>query len=69
MFGWHGATPVNAIDWMERIIGWLLTIMAISVAAPFWFDLLSRFMNLRNAAPVSRSADNRSESLTQSALL
>ena len=27
--------------------GWLLTIAAISLGAPFWFDLLGRFANLR----------------------
>lgn len=29
--------------------GWLFTIAAISLGAPFWFDLLSRFVNIRGA--------------------
>lgn len=29
--------------------GWIVTILAIGLGAPFWFDLLNRFMNLRNA--------------------
>lgn len=29
--------------------GWLLTIIAISLGAPFWFDILNRFMNVRSA--------------------
>jgi hypothetical protein len=37
------------LTWFERIIGWLLTIFAISLGAPFWFDVLNRFMNLRSA--------------------
>jgi hypothetical protein len=30
-----------------RWIGWLLTALAISLGAPFWFDLLSKFIQLR----------------------
>jgi hypothetical protein len=32
---------------MDRIPGWLLTALAISLGAPFWFDLLNKFINLR----------------------
>jgi hypothetical protein len=40
--------------WMARsvwnhLLGWLITILAISLGAPFWFDLLNRFVNLRSA--------------------
>ena len=30
-------------------IGWLLTALAATLGAPFWFDLLSKFMNVRQA--------------------
>jgi hypothetical protein len=30
-------------------IGWILTALAVSLGAPFWFDTLNRFMNIRNA--------------------
>ena len=33
----------------SRFWGWLLTALAISLGAPFWFDLLNRFVALRNA--------------------
>jgi hypothetical protein len=42
--------------------GWLFTVAAITVGAPFWFDLLSRFVNLRGTGrppeqnPVNRAA-------------
>jgi hypothetical protein len=29
--------------------GWLLTIVALSLGAPFWFDTLSRFSRLRSS--------------------
>jgi len=31
-----------------HIMGWLLTAFAASLGAPFWFDLLNKFMNLRS---------------------
>ena len=37
------------------IVGWLLTIAAISLGAPFWFDLLSKISHLR--ASGTREAD------------
>ena len=33
----------------DRFGGWLITILAVSLGAPFWFDTLSRFMNVRAA--------------------
>ena len=33
----------------RMIVGWLLTIAAISLGAPFWFDLLGRIARLRAA--------------------
>ena len=41
-------------DWIifllnSRLLGWIITALAVSVGAPFWFDTLNRFMNIRNA--------------------
>jgi hypothetical protein len=30
-------------------LGWLLTAIAISVGAPFWFDLLDKFITIRSS--------------------
>jgi len=30
------------------VLGWLMTIAALALGAPFWFDTLKRFMNIRN---------------------
>ncbi|PYQ61326.1 MAG: hypothetical protein DMF53_15255, partial [Acidobacteria bacterium] len=35
--------------WLRKLLGLLLTMGAISLGAPFWFDTLSKFMNLRGA--------------------
>jgi hypothetical protein len=45
----------DAIDdsWWDQIywhlLGWLLTALAISLGAPFWFDLLNKFIVIRSA--------------------
>jgi len=42
----------------QRLGGWLITLLAVSLGAPFWFDTLSKFMNVRNAgAPPPKLAD------------
>jgi len=42
------------LHWLSQVakehgLGWILTVLALSLGAPFWFDILNRFMNLRNA--------------------
>ena len=34
--------------WVTKIIGWTLTALAVTIGAPFWFDLLSKLVNLRS---------------------
>lgn len=33
--------------WIEKFFGLFITAIAISLGAPFWFDILNRFMNVR----------------------
>jgi hypothetical protein len=40
-----------------QIAGWLLTAAALSLGAPFWFDLLGKFMNVRGAGAKPARAD------------
>jgi len=48
--GWRGAAvPDSGMALVTALFGWLLTILAISLGAPFWFDLLSRFSRLRSS--------------------
>ena len=35
----------------KKILGFLLTAIALSLGAPFWFDLLNKFMRLRTSLP------------------
>ncbi len=43
------AFPCNPTLQITRIIGWLLTAIAISLGAPFWFDMLNKLVNLRTS--------------------
>lgn len=37
---------------LNKLIGMLLTTFAISLGAPFWFDMLKKIINIRNAGPI-----------------
>lgn len=43
----EGDWIVAAGRWGLMILGWLLTALAATLGAPFWFDLLSRLMRVR----------------------
>ena len=48
--GWTSATmPRGAEAWSLKIIGILLTTCAVSLGAPFWFDILNKIIQIRNA--------------------
>jgi hypothetical protein len=42
-------TPGGLYQWIIKIIGLLLTSFAVSLGAPFWFDILGKLVNLRSA--------------------
>ena len=50
--GWT-APPWKSLDfplgWLNKLAGLALTTFAVSLGAPFWFDLLNKFMNIRSA--------------------
>jgi hypothetical protein len=44
--------PRDLTGWFYKILGLLMTAFLVSLGAPFWFDLLNRFVNLRSAGQV-----------------
>lgn len=42
--------------WVSHIVGWFLTGALLMLGAPFWFDLLSRLVSLRNAGKPPENA-------------
>lgn len=48
--GWRGAAAPDGLAGLPlAIAGWVLTLAAISLGAPFWFDTLSRLSRLRSS--------------------
>lgn len=51
--GWYGQFRIH-------IFGWLLTALAISLGAPFWFDLLNKFIVVRSSVkPKEKSPEEK----------
>lgn len=63
--GWtrdEGRALLAAPDWLgllAKLLGCLLTALALSFGAPFWFDLLNQLMNLRTSIKPATAADDR----------
>ena len=55
--GW-GALPTDLSGWLKKVLGLLLTTLAVSLGAPFWFDLLKNVANLRSAGPAPTTVSN-----------
>lgn len=50
--GWQAAArPATRSAWLAAILGWLITACAVSLGAPFWFNLLQDLLNLRASGP------------------
>jgi len=54
LMGWQNKDNFNRLT----PLGWFLTILAISMGAPFWFDMLNKVMNVRFAG---KSPDERAK--------
>lgn len=49
--GWQSVDwdEMSKGDVLSKIFGWLLTTLALTFGAPFWFDVLNKFMSFRSA--------------------
>lgn len=49
--GWKNVNfgKMDPIDIATKLLGWLVTALAISLGAPFWFDILKKVVNLRGS--------------------
>jgi hypothetical protein len=54
-FGWQSEIETNSSSfgsigfWSKKVIGWFVTALALSLGAPFWFDILNKFMMARSS--------------------
>jgi hypothetical protein len=54
--------PRWASRWITASLGWLITALAVSLGAPFWFDLLNKVMVIRSTVkPHEKSREEASE--------
>jgi len=44
------------VQWIWKIVGILVTAIAITIGAPFWFDLLNKVMMARAALKPAESS-------------
>jgi len=58
---WFKYSPNQAGDG-ETFLGWLITALAISLGAPFWYDLLSKIISLKGSGNKSSSSDGSGNS-------
>jgi len=60
VLGW-GKDSLNLTTggWIQRVLGWLLTMIAVSLGAPFWFDMLNKIINIRNAGTKPATSDSQ----------
>src|SRR5215469_4607106 len=50
--GWSASTlPADFWGWVVKIVGLLATTFAVSLGAPFWFDVLNKFISFRSSGP------------------
>ncbi len=49
--GWQNIqiSKWNPTEWVSHLLGWLITAFALSLGAPFWFEILKKNANLRTA--------------------
>jgi hypothetical protein len=64
---WPGWQMTGAGGWggqlEKHLLGWLITALAISLGAPFWFDLLNKFIVVRSTVkPHEKSREEGSKS-------
>jgi len=63
--GWEfagslGCTLKTNIDsYPLKILGWIITIFALSMGAPFWFKILSKLVNMRNTGEPPKKSEEK----------
>jgi hypothetical protein len=64
VLSWPSEDESNPEPWHLRLLGWFLSVVAISLGAPFWFDLLNKLMNIRNAGKKPAKGDSQPDDRT-----
>lgn len=55
--GWEQKDVMVGIKpWFTRILGWFITALAISLGAPFWFDILKKIVTIQSTGSAPSTA-------------
>lgn len=58
--GWgHSETPADCLAWIVKAIGIVFTGLALAFGAPFWFDVLSKLVQLRSSGRKPETAEEK----------
>jgi hypothetical protein len=62
--GWRvGDGEVGLKHWLIRLLGWLITALAISLGAPFWFDVLKKIITIRSSGETAQGSSRNTPSV------
>jgi hypothetical protein len=57
VIGWSTSTlPADFWGWVLKIVGLLATTFAVSLGAPFWFDVLNKFISFRSSGVLPQTS-------------
>jgi hypothetical protein len=48
-WSWDEVKSLAPVDWLIKVLGWIVTALAMSLGAPFWFDMLKKLVNIRSS--------------------
>jgi hypothetical protein len=55
----------SALGFLGMLFGWMITAAAVSLGAPFWFDILKRFVSIRSAGKAPEEAPLKPKAVQQ----
>lgn len=50
--------PVSLGGWLLKLLGWLVTALALTFGAPFWFDVLGKLARVRDTGGVTSTTED-----------
>jgi hypothetical protein len=56
-----GGAQTDPFALIRTLVGWLITAFAVTLGAPFWFDLLKSFVNIRSSGRPPAAASNAAQ--------
>ena len=64
-FGWSEPPRAEGLWWLKKLVGLLITVLAVSLGAPFWFDVLNKIIVVRSTVkPREKSPEEASKGAT-----